>query len=186
MLPTLVSSLFGWYTQPPILGVGIQTTAAELLQRQEYSTYYSWRHSTDWAMIFEGGERLEIVGNAAMSLPLFLRVLLFLSGCETCDQGDFTCLTKCSVSACFWRYYSGKCRCDQRQIICGCCCWALPLFPCCFAVSVTKRKSGWGICGSSCCVVVFVWFYLICRFGTGQLCLCTLSLTAYVSFRTVP
>ena len=34
--------------------------------------------------------------------------------------------------------------------------WALPLFLCCFAVSATKRKSGWGICGSSCCVVVFL------------------------------
>ena len=29
-----------------------------------------------------------------------------------------------------------------------------PFFPCCFAAFATKRKSGWGICGSSCCVVV--------------------------------
>ena len=26
----------------------------------------------------------------------------------------------------------------------------------CFAALATKRKSGWGICGSSCCVVVVV------------------------------
>ena len=39
-------------------------------------------------------------------------------------------------------------------------------------------------------LVVWWWFCfcdLICLFfGTGQLCLCTFSLTAYVSFRTVP
>ena len=29
-------------------------------------------------------------------------------------------------------------------------------FPCCFAASATKRKSGWGICGSSGCVVVLL------------------------------
>ena len=33
-------------------------------------------------------------------------------------------------------------------------CWALPRFSCCFAALATKRKSGWGICGSSCCVMV--------------------------------
>ena len=47
--------------------------------------------------------------------------------------------------------------------MCGCFCWALPLLSCCFAALATKRKSGWGICGSSCCVVVVFFFCdLIC------------------------
>ena len=45
----------------------------------------------------------------------------------------------------------------------GCFGWALPLFSCCFAALAMKRKSGWGICGSSCCVVVvFFQCDLIC------------------------
>ena len=50
-----------------------------------------------------------------------------------------------------------------RQIMCGCFCWALPLLSCCFAALATKRKSGWGICGSSCCVVVV--FFLVTWFA---------------------
>ena len=44
---------------------------------------------------------------------------------------------------------------------CGCFCWArAPLVVCCvwFAFFLTKRKSGWGICGSSAVVVLCLWF----------------------------
>ena len=41
--------------------------------------------------------------------------------------------------------------CPKANPFVGVVVWALPLF-CCFAVSVAKRKSGWGICGSS-------WFF---------------------------
>ena len=48
-------------------------------------------------------------------------------------------------------------------------CWAWPRSSCCFVALETKRKSGWGICGSS--LSVFLWFYvMICPFiCTGQL-----------------
>ena len=65
-------------------------------------------------------------------------------------------------------------------------CWAWPRFSCCFAALATKRMSGWGICGSSCCAMMglflldlpFYWYWPIAH--------CTIFLTAYVSFRTVP
>ena len=48
-------------------------------------------------------------------------------------------------------------------------CWAWPRSSCCFVALETKRKSGWGICGSS--LFVFLRFcVMICPFtGTGQL-----------------
>ena len=48
-------------------------------------------------------------------------------------------------------------------------CWAWPRSSCCFVALETKRKSGWGICGSS--LSVFLRFcVMICPFtGTGQL-----------------
>ena len=54
---------------------------------------------------------------------------------------------------------------------CGCSVWALaPFFVCCFGVlpfaslfPLAKRKSGWGICGSS-CLVGFCCFFLVCVF----------------------
>ena len=55
----------------------------------------------------------------------------------------------------------------------GCFVWALAPFVCCFCVlpfaslfPLAKRKSGWGICGSSClvcCCVFCVLFQSICR-----------------------
>ena len=65
--------------------------------------------------------------------------------------------------------------CPKANPFVGVVVWALPLF-CCFAVSVAKRKSGWGICGSSCfflgswCFVVV----MICLFCTGQWSPCTI------------
>ena len=49
-------------------------------------------------------------------------------------------------------------------------CWAWPRSSCCFVDLETKRKSGWGICGSS-WFVILRFCVLICLFtGTGQLC----------------
>ena len=48
-------------------------------------------------------------------------------------------------------------------------CWAWPCSSCCFVALETKRKSGWGICGSS-WFVILRFCVLICLFtGTGQL-----------------
>ena len=65
-------------------------------------------------------------------------------------------------------------------------CWAWPRLSCCFAALETKRKSGWGICGSS--WVVLLWFCLmICLFHRYRpIVLCTAFFTAYVVIRTVP
>ena len=42
----------------------------------------------------------------------------------------------------------------------GCFRWARPLSSCCFVALETKRKSGWGICGSSWCGLFAVLFVL--------------------------
>ena len=65
-------------------------------------------------------------------------------------------------------------------------CWAWPRLSCCFAALETKRKSGWGICGSS--WVVLLWFCLmICLFHRYRpIVLSTAFFTAYVVIRTVP
>ena len=57
-----------------------------------------------------------------------------------------------------------------RQILSGCFCWALPRFCLvCFVAPATKRMSGWGMCGSSCCVVVvFICESDLPDTGTGQ------------------
>ena len=74
----------------------------------------------------------------------------------------------------------------QRQIMCGCFCWAWPRFFCCFAALATKRKSGWGICGSSCFVMMVLLLIDLPFYWCWPTALCTIFLTAYVSFRTVP
>ena len=63
---------------------------------------------------------------------------------------------------------------------------------CCFASLATKRKSGWGICGSSCCVVLFLclvvgdrfalWYWPI-ELGTTFHCLCLFQDRATVHLR---
>ena len=65
-------------------------------------------------------------------------------------------------------------------------CWAWPRSSCCFVALETKRKSGWGICGSS--LFVLLWFcVMICHFHRYQpIALCTAFFTAYVVIRTVP
>ena len=65
-------------------------------------------------------------------------------------------------------------------------CWAWPRLSCCFAALETKRKSGWGICGSS--WVVLLWLCLmICLFHRYRpIVLSTAFFTAYVVIRTVP
>ena len=73
----------------------------------------------------------------------------------------------------------------------GCFRWARPLSSCCFVALETKRKSGWGICGSSWCGlswVVLLWFCLmICLFHRYRpIALSTAFFTAYVVIRTVP
>ena len=65
-------------------------------------------------------------------------------------------------------------------------CWAWPRSLCCFAALETKRKSGWGICGSS----LSVFFLVLCDdlpfYLYRPIELCTLFFTAYVVIRTVP
>ena len=61
-------------------------------------------------------------------------------------------------------------------------CWAWPRSSCCFAAFETKRKSGWGICGSSwfglCCCM---WWFAFLT-GTGQLrCVLLFSLLMSLS-----
>ena len=65
-------------------------------------------------------------------------------------------------------------------------CWAWPRSSCCFVALETKRKSGWGICGSS--LFVLLWFcVMICHFHRYRpIALCTAFFTAYVVIRTVP
>ena len=65
-------------------------------------------------------------------------------------------------------------------------CWAWPRSSCCFVALETKRKSGWGICGSS--LFVLLWFcVMICNFHRYRpIALCTAFFTAYVVIRTVP
>ena len=65
-------------------------------------------------------------------------------------------------------------------------CWAWPRSSCCFVALETKRKSGWGICGSS--WFVLLWFcVMICHFHRYRpIALCTAVFTAYVVIRTVP
>ena len=70
--------------------------------------------------------------------------------------------------------------------MCGCFCWAWPRFFCCFAALATKRKSGWGICGSSCFVMMVLLLIDLPFYWCWPTALCTIFLTAYVSFRTVP
>ena len=48
--------------------------------------------------------------------------------------------------------------------IVGVFCWAWPRSSCCFVALETKRKSGWGICGSSWFVLVLV-CVMICHFS---------------------
>ena len=59
----------------------------------------------------------------------------------------------------------------RKGIKCGCFCLGLAPFSCWFASLATKRKSGWGICGSSRFVVLFfICCDLICLcIGAGQL-----------------
>ena len=83
----------------------------------------------------------------------------------------------------------------SRQIVNGC--FRLGPAPffcvlCCFASLATKRKSGWGICGSSCCVVLFsclvvgdrfaLWYWPI-ELGTTFHCLCLFQDRATVHLR---
>ena len=73
-----------------------------------------------------------------------------------------------------------------RQIVYGCFLLGLAPFLCCFVSLATKRKSGWGICGSSCFVVVLC---VACdRFAssTSQLGYVLCFHFTYFSFRTVP
>ena len=65
-------------------------------------------------------------------------------------------------------------------------CWAWPRSSCCFVALETKRKSGWGICGSS--LFVLLWFcVMICHFHRYRpIALCTAFFTTYVVIRTVP
>ena len=59
---------------------------------------------------------------------------------------------------------------EMEMSFVGVFCWAWPRSSCCFVDLETKRKSGWGICGSS-WFVILRFCVLICLFtGTGQLC----------------
>ena len=80
---------------------------------------------------------------------------------------------------------------------CGCSVWALAPFFVVFGAllfaslfPLAKRKSGWGICGSSCLVVFCgfcVLFYSICLLKMDMLCPCTnVFPTAYAHVRTEP
>ena len=77
--------------------------------------------------------------------------------------------------------------CPVADLFCGCFC----LGSCPFRVSgllffLTKRKSGWGICGSSGC---FVWFSVCCDLPSFPDLLgpCTNDVfTAYAHVRTEP
>ena len=71
-----------------------------------------------------------------------------------------------------------------------------PRFLCCFGVlpfaslfPLAKRKSGWGICGSS-CLVGFCFFFVCCfnRFAAlmDLICPCTNVFPAYAHVRTEP
>ena len=66
------------------------------------------------------------------------------------------------------------CDCGKSFCVCGCCCWAPApfFFLVWFAVFLTKRKSGRGICGSSAVVlfVVFCWFGFATARMTTVLC----------------
>ena len=83
-------------------------------------------------------------------------------------------------------WHSGKSAVSFGNPFCGCCLFGpCPVFclVCCFLL--TKRKSGWGICGSS-------WLLaLVCLLDSpafmDQLCPCTnVFLTAYSHVRTEP
>ena len=50
----------------------------------------------------------------------------------------------------------------------------------------TKRKSGWGICGSSLFDLLFAFCDLICHFMVSANCAVYRFFTAYVIIRTVP
>ena len=65
--------------------------------------------------------------------------------------------------------------------------WALAPFSVWFAVFLlAKRESGWGICGSSCCSVVFLVCVDLPAF-MDQLCPCiNVFSTAYAHVRTEP
>ena len=65
-------------------------------------------------------------------------------------------------------------------------CWAWPRFSCCFAALTTKRMSGRGICGSSCCAMMSLFLLDLPFYWYWPIAHCTIFLTAYVSFRTVP
>ena len=87
--------------------------------------------------------------------------------------------------------------CPLANRFCGCCVWApAPFFCVWFVVLVVllfplaKRKSGWGICGSSWFggLVCFFWFfYFDLPAHMDQLCPCTnVFSTAYAHVRTEP
>ena len=63
--------------------------------------------------------------------------------------------------------------------------WARPLSSCCFVALETKRKSGWGICGSS-WVLVLCFCVMICHLMVSANCAVCRFFTAYVVIRTVP
>ena len=72
---------------------------------------------------------------------------------------------------------------------CGCFCWALApfsLFALSGLLSLTKRKSGWGICGSSVVVVRFlcVVTWMLHMYMTTESCTYFYFLDASLSVRT--
>ena len=88
----------------------------------------------------------------------------------------------------FWGWHSGKVRCVPWQILVVV--FVFGLLPLCLSgllFFLTKRKSGWGICGSSwLCVVGFVfesWFACI---WTLSVLVQMLFLTVYAHVRTEP
>ena len=76
--------------------------------------------------------------------------------------------------------------CPLTNSLCGCFCLGSCPFVCLVCCSLTKRKSGWGICGSS---GWFVWFLVCCDLPAfpDLLGLCTNDVfTAYAHVRTEP
>ena len=85
--------------------------------------------------------------------------------------------------------------CVPWQIDCGCFVWALAPFLFGFGVllfaslcPLAKRKSGWGICGSSCLVGSggCVFFLSICLPQMDMICPCTNAYLAYAHVRAEP
>ena len=89
---------------------------------------------------------------------------------------SFTCwVALISFIACFcnmtqWFFFTAVSLANLWSLV-FVCVWAPAPLPVWFAVFLAKRKSGRGICGSSCCVLCLVLFVMIWR-TCDQLCPC--------------